>query len=234
MSLALLGGYADSDEGESDDSESRDEGESKAVRDKVAVPALAAGIGDASDDDAEDDCDNNMPKAGAVVSRMQQAGDAEAGDADAAPRSLLPSAADLLDDWTPNVARPAPPRQTPGGAADANGGSAVREVPRAPQVAANGMVVPPQVSRGKANVSTEDQSDRVARTAAEGGRSGAEAKGASAKAGGAGSAVAAKGTGVSWRQKEKRKRDMGQQGSGKDYVQEEKRMLRHAGANFDA
>ena len=37
-----------------------------------------------------------------------------------------------------------------------------------------------------------------------------------------------------FRSKEKRKRQMGQQNSGGDWVQEEKRSLRHQGANFDS
>ena len=41
-------------------------------------------------------------------------------------------------------------------------------------------------------------------------------------------------TGEDFRAKEKRKRDMGQQNSGGDYVQEEKRRLRHGGGNYDS
>ena len=41
-------------------------------------------------------------------------------------------------------------------------------------------------------------------------------------------------TGEDFRTKEKRKRERGQQNSGGDYVQEEKRRLRHGSTNFDS
>ena len=40
-------------------------------------------------------------------------------------------------------------------------------------------------------------------------------------------------TGEDFRTKEKRKRSMGQQGGGSNYVEEEKRRVRHTGGNFD-
>ena len=41
-------------------------------------------------------------------------------------------------------------------------------------------------------------------------------------------------TGEDFRAKEKRKRSQGQQGSGSNYVEEEKRRIRHAGGNYDS
>lgn len=196
MALAALSGYG---------SEGTDEEEGAGNEAAPAVSAMAAFVApldDGSDDDADED-----GGAGDVEMRPPPSGDGGAGSS-----TLLPSADDLLGGWTPAQAAP-PPKRPP---------SSQQAASRAP-ARVGGHLVPPQVSSGKANLSTEDrESDRLSR--AGGGRPTPQV------------APPAKSTGkdVSWRAKEKRKREMGQQNAGKDWVQDEKRQLRHAGENYDA
>ncbi|KAJ1627400.1 hypothetical protein T492DRAFT_1025414 [Pavlovales sp. CCMP2436] len=140
-----------------------------------------------------------------------------AADDDPGPggATLLPSADDMLDGWTPGVAAPPSRRPTPAAQPAAHAALPAR---------VGGHLVPPQVSSGKANQSTEDQSDRTARAAN---------RPAAGQAPQTGSAAGKAAAPPGWRAKEKRKRDIGQQAGAKDWVQDEKRQLRQGGENYD-
>lgn len=198
MSLALLGVY-----GASDDDEEADAGAAEVARGARLGQAQHADASDSGDDAGDGQGDVEMPPAPAAA-------------ADSAGPSLLPSADDLLGNWTPAQAAP-PPRRSPA--------PQRAHAPPAP-ARAGGHLVPPQVASGKANLSTEDrESDRLARSA--GSRPAGQPQPPAKPAGKAAAPV-------SWRAKEKRKRDAGQQSGGKDFIQDEKRQLRHAGENFDS
>ena len=84
----------------------------------------------------------------------------------------------------------------------------------------SGILAPPQIRSGRANITTEDTTSWTTQR-----KEGAKQKAAAAAAGGGGAAGKSK----SFRQKEKRKRDLGQSSRGKSYVEEEKRILRESG-----
>lgn len=218
--LALLGAYDDSDD---DEEESGDD---------PSLPRPVAGhVGSDADEDGVDDVEAHTSGGGsrggqgAEHRRSSPAAAAAAAAAHSVPAThALPSVDDLLDGWDPSAApskRPAtstphPPRTF--FADDAGEPEQAKPAerpakPSAPRTAPNGMALPPQVGHGRANRVTEDQAHRTA-----------AAQRASNKA------PAPPG----WRQKEKRKREIGQQAGSKDWVQDEKRILRHSGVNYDA
>jgi hypothetical protein len=191
LSLALLGDYGSDEEEE--------------LAPALAVPGAVSAYAD-EDEDEDKDEDDGAPAAHASAADVEMPQAAAPDRGGPTGRSLLPSADDLLSGWSPAAcAAPVPSRTS--------------QPTNTPQQRVGGHLVPPQVSRGKANLSTEDQSDRTARPAAP----------APTPAGKSPAAAP-----VGWRAKEKRKRELGQQAGGKsDWVQDEKRMLRHASANYD-
>lgn len=149
-------------------------------------------------DDSEDDEDSDAPGDASVAHTaarphsapaLPETAAAVAAPGVEAPHSVLPSADDLLQGWEPTPAAPARPPKATNVA-----------IPPATAKSRDGLLVPPQVSRGVANHVTEDQSHRPTPSADQKRRGGRAPE--------------------TFRQKEKRKRDAGQQASGKDWVQD--------------